>query len=304
MALNVGASNKWGLEVPAGWTEVSIGHERDCDGIFDAAGVEECTFFAKDSIPSSKGPILLIGDSHASALSDGVIEAARQEGYDVIVRWMASCPFFKDRPIAGYEDCATWQDMVVELIEEEKPALVIMSVYASNYILSPHHRQESVVASATGQEAKTQQDALQSWADALEGTLSYFEDQEIPVIAMSPVPFYERDFTQWISLFRPDPKIPNFTRDEVRIRQEAGHRTNHEVVSRFEGARLFDPLDYLCDDKICAAAGEEGWLYRDDSHINAAGSMRLSPGLQRTIREALEHSESERSAPGPREEVR
>ncbi len=286
--LNAGASKHWGLAVPSGWSDLPIAHALPCDGLSDAWSRQDCTFPASESEPSAKGTILLLGDSHAASLSDGVIDAAHHEGYDVIVWWMPRCPFLKERSIFGYRDCTTWQESMLEFIQEERPALVIMSAYASNYVLSPHHDAHRVLDNGAGGGVQTHTEALDSWASGLANVLTSVEEMEIPVIAASPVPYFKRDFTLWMSLFRPEPEIPSFTRDEVRIRQKAITKTNREVIERFSNATLFDPIDYICAEKSCSAVVDDTWLYMDHTHLNAAGSRQLAPGFKQAIREVLE----------------
>ncbi|MFU8803308.1 MAG: acyltransferase family protein [Bradymonadaceae bacterium] len=291
LGLSYGASKEWGLDIPAGWSDIPIAHQMPCDGLEARWSEQDCTFLASNTgEPSDKAPILLLGDSHAASLSDGVIAAAHELGYDVVVRWMPRCPFLRDRSIFGYRQCGEWQRWMMGYIEEERPSLVITTAYANNYVLSPHYSSHRSVETADGTPPRNHDEALASWGEALENTLQHLDELGVPTIVAGPVPYYAMDFTLMISPLRPELELPTFTREAVEERQRAVGSENRRVLSRFSNALLFDPVYHLCGDELCSPVVDGTWLYMDHTHLNAAGGMRLAPALQEAMREVLELS--------------
>ena len=82
--LHVGASERWGLDLVQSVEDDRLARDRCTDTSLEFPAAD-CTW----SVPSSKGRILLVGDSHATSLSDGVVAAGNDLGYDVAV-WAGS----------------------------------------------------------------------------------------------------------------------------------------------------------------------------------------------------------------------
>lgn len=59
------------------------------------------------------------------------------------------------------------------------------------------------------------------------------------------------------------------------------------VIGKLEGVFGFDPNPYLCRSYPCRSQQEEGWLWRDPSHLSRRAADRLTEPLAQTMERAL-----------------
>lgn len=92
--------------------------------------ISDCTF------GSGKRTAFILGDSMVFGLAPGFIRAANSEGWRVVALGMEHCSIGDHIPYYNgqvYEECVEYQNRILQLVNEEKPELVVLaSSYAAN----------------------------------------------------------------------------------------------------------------------------------------------------------------------------
>ena len=108
----------------------------------DRTFITGCTLGLKDTdfrpclatSGGAKNTLMLFGDSYAGHFVGGILAAAKERKWDVVVRTRASCPpilafAYSSELNAPYTQCMTWRKSVLEEIKRTRPNLVIVSSY-------------------------------------------------------------------------------------------------------------------------------------------------------------------------------
>lgn len=113
---------------------------------FELPALRNCTFGAVDSDRT----IVLTGDSTAGALAPGVIAAAEEQGWRVVIRTMSKCSFAQTAKEDGsrpdLDRCAAYRKVIDREIQDLKPELVIVvnSYYSHLRSVRPYAPLETV----------------------------------------------------------------------------------------------------------------------------------------------------------------
>jgi peptidoglycan/LPS O-acetylase OafA/YrhL len=216
--------------------------------------------------------ILVWGDSHAQHFLPMVAEHGDQNDYSAIARTMGGCAPLVKPPLVDAvfdRDCVEFNAAVVK----EIPALVQGGlkgmVLAFRYFgFSPDDADHTELAGNSG--------SLESqiWQQHLRETLSIAQKAGLKVLLIAPVPY----FSLPVPLCLAHRTLEECTAKRISIERtrapliEAFKRT----VTEFDNARIWDPLDVLCDERICAPAHAQLVLYSDSHHLSIDGSRYLA----------------------------
>lgn len=236
----------------------TIGQEAGCliDREFEYRDIERCTF----RVDGSQGWVLLVGDSHAGALSTGVVEGAHQLQLDVVALTGASCPFIgQSPPVPFVTNC---NDMNRALLEEALKS----------------DPPEFVVVSNEGTPAGSEE------------KLDILLDAGIPVI-------YVRDTPRWdpMSTLVSGPPcqggVINFRCDlpsqETEGFAEGNREMEEALASQFPELLVYDPWSRFCSDDTCSPVISGYLAYADSEHLNGFGSAALTDDLRAVMEQAL-----------------
>jgi peptidoglycan/LPS O-acetylase OafA/YrhL len=219
-------------------------------------------------VAQPKGWIMLVGDSHADALSDGVIAAARPLGYDVLSLTGASCEFVRHpAPSAFVSNCAQMNnDLLDRATGENPPGLVIMAHWSADRM-----------------------EIQDDWPRSLGPTITELREARVPVLFVLDVP----NFAAW-DAGQPTPcrgGVLNFTctlsRKNVEAIQGRARAAEIALVGNHPGVTIYDPWPHFCNATACSAVVNGRLAYRDFDHLNAIGSSLLAPDLEKAIRIAI-----------------
>ncbi|MFD4959112.1 acyltransferase family protein [Microbacterium sp. NPDC058389] len=215
--------------------------------------------------------IVLFGDSHAAQWFPALQRFAASAGYAIEVQTKSSCPaadietLRRDSP---YPQCPIWRDAVIDRINADPPALVIVATY-SGAELAPGVRDD----------AKTWDAALGRTLDALRAPTAVIADT--PDLLEDPAPCLSAHLSDAEACAR------------SRAVALAGPARDAEVTATGErGIPLLDLNGYLCDAEQCPPIIGNTLVYRDSHHLTAAISADLSGVLGDALRPLL-------ARPGP-----
>lgn len=236
-------------------------YEDGCHRNFANTDPSGCVY-GDNSLPR----IVLFGDSHAAQWFPAVAKFAADNGYSVEVHTKSSCPSVSaevKRRGVEYSECSTWRQGVIDHLNEEKPALVLLSNYGIERL--PH---------VTGSFAE-------AWGDALGRTLDLLD---APVAVIADTPDLKESPSICLSGQLDDAVACGKSRD---FALKSITRPVEREVTTTRGVQLIDLTDFICGEKWCAPIVGDTLVYRDAHHITAAYSAALSEALEKELRGVL-----------------
>jgi peptidoglycan/LPS O-acetylase OafA/YrhL len=201
--------------------------------------------------------IVLFGDSHAAQWFPALLTFAEDNGYAVESRTKSSCPSVSAdilRDGVPYTTCTAWRSSVIEHINLEQPALVVIANYG--------------VADIETHD----QDYNAAWASALGKTLSEINAPTVviadtPNLASTPSICLSANLNRASECGKP--------RDEAL---SGGARSAEQNTAESLSVPYIDLTDYLCDARCEPILGDT-LVYRDAHHLTATFSAQMAGPL-------------------------
>ena len=270
-----GATSRWGLEDAALVERTGVAYVNGCHA---SAGwpVEECTFAVEESI----GQILLLGDSHAASVADGVVAAGNALGYDVVV--LSYCPLVSG--VRFQLACDDYRAAIAPLLDDPRTHLVLAAHRSTRY-LSPAveapNGEDVPLLDEHDRAVHDHTQALGLWSDGLARTRSELETRGLALVSIDVVPEFRRPFDRTLRVVTPRLEPESITIAQLNERRGDTIAAEHQVL---EAGHWIDPARALCNEARCSNAEADGrWLYFDDSHLNRAGALKLEPLFRREL---------------------
>lgn len=239
---------------------------------------QDCVFPVADQV----GEILLLGDSHATVLSDVVTAAAAELDRGTVVSTMFGCPAIPRGVLDGGEQgggsCTAYQDHALSLVEERDPDVIVLAHRSPYYLLSEVGPGKPILAD-DGIPASTQAEALQIWAD---GYQQFLDQVDRPVLVVSTVPTFPEELRTAIAAGRADD--PSTTIPLVEVQRRRGDALAAETMAMAgRDVVVIDPLPLLCPTDPCSARDGQQWRYHDDHHLRAYTTSVFGEPLARGL---------------------
>jgi peptidoglycan/LPS O-acetylase OafA/YrhL len=213
--------------------------------------ISQCVEGSDESMPL----VFLLGDSHADSISEGVIAAAKRNGFRVMTWSRSGCPFLI--PSSVNRLCNGNRDYLLNAIKIEKPAAVLIVNGVNHYFEGA--RDESFVP--RGSKAR-----IKSVAASYGETIEFLMQSKVPTILMYEVPNMNRDERELSEFLLRREIIDAIAKRISKAEERFGSKVGR-----------IDPADLLCLDGVCRRYDSAGnLLYRDGQHLNADGALLVS----------------------------
>lgn len=202
---------------------------------------------------------VVIGDSHAAHLYEGIKDYYARKGEDVLALTISGCGLSPELPVA--RQCADAYHRIFEKVADLKSVqTVVLGEYVPFMVSNnrPH------------------------WVSATRERIGSLAAQGKKVVLMLDIPgidknprqyCYSRPPLQSFSNVKEQCSIPRKDYEE-RVAQYRGNAA--EAVKGLEGVVLFDLANVLCTEKACQGNIDGQVMYRDDNHLNYFGSHYVS----------------------------
>lgn len=231
--------------------------------------------------------VLVWGDSHADAMTPGVVDWARKRGWSVREAAQGGCP-----PVIGVRvriqngvelKCPhAARQAMTEIAADPRLKLVVLSARWPMYrdappfydVNSPRTRMSAVSARAP---SPTLSKALLDTIDAIKAA-----NPRAGVLIVGPTP--ELTFTppeclaQARHLGLREDGCFAAPSDLILARLRPTEAEIREVLAQRPAVRAVFPGDALCHGATCVSALDGKLIYFDDDHLSASGARRLVPG--------------------------
>jgi peptidoglycan/LPS O-acetylase OafA/YrhL len=278
--LALGAKATWWMDWPRSYAyQDSASYARGCHD--SSPGLPECRW--EPSTGSASGTVLLVGDSQAMSLSDGLIAANDTLGLATEVTSYSQCPFTAAGRVAfdyANDGCAEWQRAALDYALQSSPDLVVIA----NRPYVDGMTGGTTLLDAQGRVPGDSQTSVAAWIDAMEAVIGPLRSAGIPVLLVEPVPeaSYDMPPTGILHLGR-----ARSTLSEALEARSVPLAAAQQIVKGNPGLSLFDPVPLLCDDTVCPDVVSGDFLYADPRHLSVAGSLRLAPSLAEAVRDSV-----------------
>lgn len=231
--------------------------------------------------------VLLIGDSHAAVLYEGLAPLYRQRSLTLMNLGEAGCaPFYDTETVPGERDrdcSAPVNGMLDFAAHSASVRTIIFSARGPRYMSGEGFGAvESGAAPKKirwkGAPAGAPQPEM--YAGALRYTIARLSSSGKTVILFIDWP--ELGFDSRSCLARPFGLFPStrkfceVPRKEVDLRNRAYRGLMFRLASELGNVKLFDPLPWLCDSSACYALKDGRLLYSDSNHVSIAGAEYLA----------------------------
>jgi hypothetical protein len=226
--------------------------------------------------------VLLIGDSQAGSISDGVKAASESLGINFAVWYNDGCPVFP-RPTLERDDCEPFLDALPNLIERLDPDLVIVANMSTLYTTGGTQRGGLTIPDRNGEIPSTYSEAIDSWVHGLEDQFRNYPYKDLKILLVQQIPPSKPVIPTLINKNR---KNYNFNLNSAPDRNEMV-KVEYSVLSSFQNIAFFDPADTLCPKDSCVIAENGNTLFSDEFHLSPIGALRLKSQLMDSLKSLL-----------------
>ena len=198
----------------------------DCEMNGDSFPVNRCLVIENES----NRTVLLIGDSQAGSLSDGVKKAALEIGLNFAVWYNNGCPVFP-RPSIERQDCPKYLNELPQLINDLDPILIVVANKSTLYTTGGPQRGGVTISKANGKLVNSYQEAIEMWEIGIDEVLNETLIQSILKWKRNPQAACFKRMTNYCGTFikhggwYPDVKVRLFNKQETQW-----EGTIHEVL--------------------------------------------------------------------------
>ena len=272
----VGASTSYGLKLQTltGATG-SWAYNAGCQATRPIFPIDTCLIKRTDEANT----VLLIGDSQAGSLSDGVNAATELLGVNFAVWYNDGCPVFP-RPTLEREDCDPFLKAIPNLISRLNPSVIIVANKSTLYTTGGAQRGGLTITKPDGQVPKTYSESIDMWIQGLEMQFN-----------STPLSHEQILFIQQVPPSKPvSPTLINRKRDNYKFNINADPDRNQLIkderssLSKFLNITLFDPADSICPNDSCSISENGQTLYSDEFHLSPFGALRLKDQLIKALK--------------------
>ncbi|UAL10273.1 acyltransferase family protein [Caulobacter segnis] len=258
---------------------------------------DECRFGAGLAAPGED--VMVWGDSHADALTPGVVAWAERRGWSVRETARSGCPpmvGLKVRITARFAlDCAPTADhALARIASDRRLKLVILSGRWPLYRGAPPFY--DVNSPRVSVEAAGRPGYRPSLTASLKATLDAIKrrNPHVRVLIVGPFPELTLGAPECLAQVRQVGGRPevcaSVAADLPLSRAGPAEDEIRAAIQDREGVAAVFPSETLCRSGRCAAMLDGRTIYFDDDHLSASGARRLAPAWLDAGWAALEHS--------------
>lgn len=248
----------------------------------------DCFSEAQATLQDERFHGLLIGDSHADATFTAFLTAANQFNYTTLHWIRADCPTLKGAKMTDinkHKGCYEFNEKVFERLKEIPMDVPIVLLNRTNRALFNGNEESKRLQGLpriyfsdpnikNGFDLTYQEEFNRS---LMETVCHEFKDR--PVFLVRPIPEIGVNVPKMLSrniVFGHGDGDIKITRDTYHQRNQLVWQAQDRVAKQC-GAKILNPLPYLCDEQYCYGSKNGHPLYFDDDHLSEFGNKRLVP---------------------------
>jgi len=205
------------------------------------------------SVGNSSKTVLLVGDSHATHVSEVLIEVANGRSWNTAVRAKGGCRVQFEQSFKKIltDDCVEQNLEILSWVKENNPEVVIVSQY--------------VLAESSQIDMRNALALLKSITPnvlLIENTPVFPDESRFMVRLPLLFPRYDPPKTY--------PQSKMLVKDKIAS-DELGEWARENQIDTMDLSQLF------CNDNLCRRFSDVGWLYSDEDHLSLEGARLAAP---------------------------
>jgi peptidoglycan/LPS O-acetylase OafA/YrhL len=234
-------------------------------------------------VPDGSYTVVMIGDSHGSALFPGVNAVAVAHGWKLIPYLKIDCSFLDLRLEdfnlkREYPECATWNSVVLKRLKANPPDLVIISMSRWIFTMNPADNVTTETAS------------LARMINLIPSSTRVVIIQDPPLPTNINVP-------DCLSTYLTDYRHCSYTR---KVGFASGMGLREQGAAAATGAGLIDLTDQICPGTgNCPAVINNIIVWRDAHHLTATFSVTLGPAIDEQLVQILDNWQNPTASASP-----
>lgn len=237
------------------------------------------------------GPVkaIVIGDSHSQAQNIAIGNRAALFGGSILSFGLSACPTIKNAYIisttGGNPDynCGRLVANAINIAAKEYPNIPVIIINRTSAALhgaNDNSDFQSIQPTRFVDKVFTErsEEYKANIVGHMVNTICEFSKHN-PVYITRPTPELKANVP--LTLFRSsfgigNPPSTKITRNEYNQRHALAFKMQNEAAKRC-GAKILDPIPYMCDNEYCYGESHGIPLYFDDDHLSRYGSELISP---------------------------
>ena len=210
--------------------------------------------------------VLVIGDSHAAAIGDGVLEAGRRSEVGVVGYFEYGCSMVPGVGLVSERTCEDFRRRVRELVSEIRPEIIIIAQSFTVYVTDEQEANSMISPSDDVRLPQSVEEKSKVLISGFQRELQWLTKNVRLVVVMEEVPFAIMPGTKTQEEFHAHEKLNRFLVTELRSQ-----------LKDLNQIKILDPVARLCPIKPpCALDADGKLMYFHKTHLNKNGSLRLT----------------------------
>lgn len=268
--LFVGSHFAWGVN----WATTSATDKMTIQsGCVDTEiSLSRCTWFPEQN--GSTPEVILLGDSSAYSVGEGLISAAEELRLSVFISSQSGCPFLSLKTTRTHVlDCSKWQSDTLQLSVRPDVKTVVIANRSSGY-LNVELGWRTLI-DLDGRIA-TSENVVQLYEKSLREVVEFLRShgKEVVIVGSLAEPELIRRNDSFVNrIFRRDSSLGFDLNSAERSRNVSGG-IERKIANEFDAVYL-DPMKSLCKSGWCPFWNDSGDWYLDTFHLTTVGATQL-----------------------------
>lgn len=224
--------------------------------------------------------LLLVGDSHASALRGFVEKMTINAGLSGVEISQSATPFLPETDFYTSNgeriiDAQKYSSAVMKYITQSNVQFIAIAARYPYYLYGKNEEEKTMGMSKAGESftAISSTANEKTYAEQLEKLVGELIKLDRTPILFKGIPEMGRDVSrESIRSALYDLDLGFISRDKVALRQNFMDHTIDSIAKRYPQTIVIDPKDILCNNGRCNSVIDNTTLYLDDDHLNYNGS--------------------------------
>jgi hypothetical protein len=253
--------------------DLPSGYDDDCHLDYPETEPPACVYGPADATV----PVLLLGDSHAQQWLPALQRLADERGWRLRAITKSGCPLIDatvwNGPLKrGYRECDAWRERVLQLIDEERPALVLVaSADMYDIVDAEGHLLKDGEGGAAAETA--------AWDAALASYLARMAERAPRLVVLADTPRVGYDPAECLAT---KPGIEDCDAERERMVDE-GYAAREAAAAASAGVPVIAATEWLCPGQTCPLVRGPFLVYRDAHHLTATFAAQLASKLGTAI---------------------
>ena len=218
--------------------------------------------------------VLLVGDSHAAAIYDGILSATRSHQMSLTLISNPGCPFLADPPM-GADSCRNLQIETREVIRSLSPKVLILASAGVRYLGADNR-----IPKEDGSLPRLMNDRVNAYVQSFDLNLESLKLQNTVTVVVVEAPAVVINKRK--SLIKPSETWKDGQLDSQVLREKLRQQVI-EAVRGKENTIVLDTTDLFCELGRCPVFKNGVRRYDDSTHLSSAGSKVLEEAISEVI---------------------